>query len=363
MHRESNLVNLPVLEAEIRRRVWWFIVMLDNRSGDRAGVGAPATTARWDTAAPLNVNDSDITPNMKVPPSNRVGATEMIFCSTMYEMGSFLVRTSSPLIGSDNSWQKITSHSVPLADREKSIDELVDYMEQKALKYCDPVIPLHILARNMVMTLTNRMRFATLHPRQYPDRGASMPKKEKDKLFALCLTILEQDNFFHSTPSLRGFIWRFFEFVGLDALIYLLSELQRQSTGSRADQAWLQIETAFKHHPELLSDTKKALYRAVGNLTLKSWELREGEFNKQHLSPPEGSLPWFVSSLRLLRTQDFGSPSNFRPPEREMGNLGFDNNDQNYDKFWDDFDNSINTFQMPDPLSTDYLDPMDWALK
>ena len=42
LHRETVLVKLSVLEAEIRRRLWWQISVLDARSADRAAVGVPS---------------------------------------------------------------------------------------------------------------------------------------------------------------------------------------------------------------------------------------------------------------------------------------------------------------------------------
>ena len=118
----------------------------------------------WGTAMPLNVNDSDLTPDMTAPPLNHIGATEMIFVLQIYELGTFL-RHSKSMAPFEGSWRKLTSHTVPLASKDKIIDELYDMLERKFFRYHDPVIPLHILARSIALLVTNRMRlniFVTL---------------------------------------------------------------------------------------------------------------------------------------------------------------------------------------------------------
>jgi hypothetical protein len=73
--------------------------VLDARGAECSGVGASVIARLWETARPLNVNDSDLTLNMVVPPLNHVGAMEM-----MYEVGVFL-RHSKSMAAFDSSWQ------------------------------------------------------------------------------------------------------------------------------------------------------------------------------------------------------------------------------------------------------------------
>lgn len=126
---------------------------------------------------------------------------------------------------------------MPISHKDKAIDELEDVLESKFLRYYDPVIPLHILARGVVKVVVGRMRLTTRHPRRYPDRGISMPQEKKMDLFDICLMMVEQDNLLHSTQCVRGFLWHMDLQSQLDAVVYLLSELRNQTTGEKADKA------------------------------------------------------------------------------------------------------------------------------
>lgn len=51
------------------------------------------------------------------------------------------------------------------------------------------------------------MRLRSHHPRQYSDKGASLPQEEKDMLFRLALKIIQYDNLLHSTDIMQCFRW------------------------------------------------------------------------------------------------------------------------------------------------------------
>ena len=81
LHRESASRAVSVFEAEMRRRLWWQILILDFRSAQLSGSKVEADGQNFQTKRPLNVNDSDLTPSMKEPPVEHPGITDMLFCS------------------------------------------------------------------------------------------------------------------------------------------------------------------------------------------------------------------------------------------------------------------------------------------
>jgi len=60
-----------------------------------------------------------------------------------------------------------------------------------------------IAARNAIAA----MRLRSHHPRQYSDKGASLPQEEKDMLFQLALKIVQYDNLIHSSDIMQRFRW------------------------------------------------------------------------------------------------------------------------------------------------------------
>lgn len=60
-----------------------------------------------------------------------------------------------------------------------------------------------LAARSAVTSI----RLRSHHPRQYSDKGASLPKEEKDMLFRLALKIIQYDNLLHSSNVMQVFRW------------------------------------------------------------------------------------------------------------------------------------------------------------
>ena len=270
---------------------------------------------------------------MTVPPLNHVGATEMTFVLPMYEVGTFL-RHSKSMAPFEGSWQKITSHTVPLASKDKIIDELYDVLEHKFLPYHDPVIPLHMLACSIAILITNRMRLTIRHPRQFPDRGAGMLQEEKEKLFTICIEMIEQDVFHHTTPCLRRFLWRLDMQTELDALVYVLSELQHQCPGPLIDKAWSPIAQTYGFHPAMITKTNDRLFMAVGNLALRSWGVRDAACRKHDSHPPEGSPPLFITLLRAQRTTNVSDASRGISGAGDKGKAESETAHEGSDRVW-----------------------------
>ncbi|KAE8441170.1 hypothetical protein EG329_005799 [Mollisiaceae sp. DMI_Dod_QoI] len=293
LHRDGSNHKISPFDAEIRRRTWWQIVFLDGHSSKLAGAGFPAWLAKFDTKIPLNISDSDMSPTMKEPPKEKEGATEMLFVCLRYETAQAL-RSARKTRGQDGGWH-IAPGSDVIPEKDKAIDELEVRFEEKFVRFCDPSIPLHLLAIYVAKSVICTMRIMAHHPRQYPDKGASMPQKEKDMLFSESLKELEYDSLGHTTKSIQGFLWHVTSHFQFDAFIYIISELRYRTEGELVDRAWQQVMFSYEHRPEMITDTKNALYVAIGNLTLKAWQKREETSNSQ--VPP----PRFISQLRTQR--------------------------------------------------------------
>lgn len=279
----------------MRRRTWWQIVFLDGHSSKLAGAGFPAWLVKFDTKLPLNVNDSDLSPAMKELPKEKEGATEMTFCCMRYQVAQTLRKAGTFQKGDSTSDWHIPIGIDLIAEKDKAIDELEVEFERRFIQHCDPSIPLHLLIIYVAKSVLCTMKIMAHHPRQYPDKGASMPQREKDMVFAESLKELELDTLGYTTKSIQGFRWHITAHFQLDAFIYLLSELRHRTTGELVDRAWEQVRLSYEYRQEMTTDTKNSLYVAIGNLTLKAWQKREDAIGSQ--VPP----PRFISVLRSQR--------------------------------------------------------------
>ena len=309
IHRDGLEHKFSPFDAEIRRRTWWQIVFLDSQSSKLAGAGYPGWLAKFDTKLPLNISDSDLSPGMKEVPVEKEGPTEMMFCCIRYEVADALRKTGD--FGDTKQEERHPKTSADLiAEKDEAIDALEVRLKQKFIRYCDPSIPLHLIAIYMSKSVVCLMRLMAHHPRQYPDKGATMPQREKDMIFSESLNALEIAAMGHLNEVVRGFLWHIHLHFSLDAFIYVLSELRHRTTGDQVDFAWQQVETAFEQRPEMLQETKNSLYYAIGNLTLKAWGKRE-EAGRHQLTQPQ-----FISVLRSQR--NISSPPTPARPQQTV---------------------------------------------
>ncbi len=79
IHSESALAECTAFEAEMRQRLWWLLMFFDTRMAELAGSNTVTLDPTWYCKTPLNVNDTDLRPEMKVPPVPRGEPADAVF--------------------------------------------------------------------------------------------------------------------------------------------------------------------------------------------------------------------------------------------------------------------------------------------
>lgn len=291
-------------ELEYRRRLWWQISVTDGRVGELAGFSPPLTIIESDSKAPGNYNDEDLYPEMERLPSERVGGHEMIFVAA---------RITFRDVGRDSGlgplFLGVSKFDMPLADRERRINEASGLMEQRIWKHCDPLEPLHTLVSATARTVLQRLRFKAYHFYHNPGTTKNLSDKENEICYNSAVKILEYDNFILGNDSLRGFSWHIRHHFPWDTLIYILGELKRRGRDNDTARAWKQVEHTFNNYSDLIENTQKPLNLAVSTLCLKAWASRE---TAQSTSSPTGEepvVPQFIQKLREKRKHKKSPPA------------------------------------------------------
>ena len=317
LHRDGASLGLAALETELRRRLWWQILVFDGRMAELSGSGFSVLASLSDTKLPLNVNDIDLQPGVMEPPAEHTGATEMMFCLLRYEFGRFFKDSKlgprGPTSAFDGAWQVLTTSEVSIAERDQTINELQEILESKFLRFCDPLNPLHFLCGALARSALATMRFKVHHPRGRG--GQKIPTEELNMLFTSSLRIIEYDNLGHSTQSVQGFLWHIESYFSWDPFIYLLTELRRRTTGSEVERAWQQVDEAYQHHGEFLT-MRSPLHDSVAVLAERAWNTRETELaRRQGISQASVKAPNFITVLRSRRSTSAQQPGTYNTSE------------------------------------------------
>jgi len=316
LHQETSTAGLTPFEVEMRRRVWSQIVMYDAMSAQSAGLYRPDTNCN--ITAPSNVNDSDLSPSMKDPPKERVGATDMMFCNLCYKVMKFM----GEVHGGRRPWvlsagEKWTFALDPLyrAEREKAIGEMEEDVELELLRYFDTLNPVHFLTVIVARLTLCKLRYTALQPCQYGKYLHDCTEEDRELMFSTALKVLEYDNNAHSQPSIQGFLWHTHQYFQWSCLVHILEDLKTRPCGDQVDKAWEQIRMLYEFRPNLYQSQKRKLplHSGINKMTLEAWQIREIAASEwgQTLVPPT-----YITTLREQehRAKPKGQASNLQSP-------------------------------------------------
>lgn len=345
----------------MRIRLWWQIRGLDARSRHMLNMCLPSPEFGSHVRLPLNVNDSELHPNMAEAPTVHTGTTEMLYCLLKHEVGQWF-RTSvlaSKVFLKSKERRDLFGSAQPLEVKDQAIKELETIYVEKYLRHCDPRIPLHFISLSISHLALCRMRFISHHPRNQPDGGAHMSQAESDLVFENGVRLLELDIDCSKTQFSQQLLSSMVAKSQLDALIFVLSELRRRATGDLVTAAWKVIGNLYEDHPDLTEDTANTFYVALGDLTLSAWETRQRELLQRQGARIEEITPPYIYSLMATRkreTADINTIPALGPdgfPSSSMLGLGGEGHLPGWDP------NS--TFPPHFTIPSEFADPLDWG--
>ncbi|KFX98983.1 hypothetical protein V490_02004 [Pseudogymnoascus sp. VKM F-3557] len=302
MRIDGALLGLSPFETEIRRRLWWQLKLNDSRAAELCGQAKFQDFALNNTSPkkPANVNDADLYPSMLRAPEESTRPTEMIWCMFRSELAGFAAAQIARMPKLDKSLFSNNEYAAMdnLKIKEVFFQELIDDLETKYLRFCDPSQPLQLMVLFGARTATNILLFMTYHPRKWanPDQ---VPATEQKLVWDTVLQLLEQYNQMQSSPQLRRFAWNVPYYIQWHAVIHVLDSLRAKPLLNDAARAWGLVNTLYETNLEMCLSTKKPMFVAIGSLCLKAFGAREAALAKEGKSLPK--IPGYITKLREQR--------------------------------------------------------------
>ncbi|TVY42711.1 Aurofusarin cluster transcription factor [Lachnellula occidentalis] len=309
---DGTAYGLLPFEVEMRRRLWWQLLLLDTRVGELSGYGPSLHMHMWTTKLPSNVNDSSLFPDLREPPVEHPGATEMLFVLQRCEVAQFLYQTRR-MCG-------------PFEMDDAAIDAFEAMLQEKYLKYCDAQVPMHYISSAVAQSSIHRLRMGPHYPSLMSSKSKEMPEQDLDKLFHSSLAMLENHHNLMGTKSISRFFWHIYTNFPFPAHVYLVCALRYRTTGDLAERAWKQLEASFNRRSEMAKRRghhASNLHMAMANLTVKSWEARESALREaQSDTPTPIFILQFREKLASRKSSNSATQSDASPPEigNQVGN-------------------------------------------
>lgn len=327
LHRDGvHFPNLTPYEAEMRRRLWWAICVLDLRAAEDQGTDLTILDRLFDTEIPLNINDADITPESKTYPKARDTHTDITFALIRYEICKLARRmhTATSLIAPTSPQDA----ALTLDMREKMLLETHERVNKKYLKFGSTTDnPMYWVAATVARLILAKLSLIIHQPVLFPSQGTEVSEEIRDKLFVSSMEIVEYNLILHTEPRTKQWRWLFQTYTQWHAVAYLMFDICRRPWTPIVERAWACLEATFSRGQDLARISgNTAVLLPLRRLYLKARRHRESEIARLRANPTEaerlratervhvpparfGMLPTCVNtSVALLRWRELLSP-------------------------------------------------------
>ena len=267
LHRDGDGTSFIAFEAEMRRRLWWQIVLLDMRAAEDRGSEPIIQDGSFHTSMPCNLNDEEFGQACQHPLPTKTGVTQMTFCLISMDVTNTIRKVNS--IPRTAEPQHLT-----LQQKLELVKSCTLRIESLYLAGCDPSDRSTWLVRTIGRLLVLKLWLIVQYPLQnrvvMPQEHAEGQALQTVVAFLTTIEAVEE----HETTA--GFAWYFKTYVPWHALAVALSKLCTETRGSLADQAWSIIDRYYKKWSERAADSKEGVFwRPIKSLTQRARAARK----------------------------------------------------------------------------------------
>lgn len=150
LHRDgSHFLDMSPFEAEMRRRVWWYVCLVDLRFSDAQAIDMTISEHSFDTRQPSNINDDDLWVGMSQPPQPRESFTDLSLTILRCELWRLMRRVRQHVSMSlyPKEWPKQKKGTV--RDELAILHRSIGVIQHRVLRHLDMEQPLHRLVETL----------------------------------------------------------------------------------------------------------------------------------------------------------------------------------------------------------------------
>ncbi|KAK5689949.1 hypothetical protein LTR17_026098 [Elasticomyces elasticus] len=188
LHQDPSSLGVTPLVAEMRRRLWWQVVILDVLTSEENDMDPAIHEHTFDINMPSNFNDQDLDSSMTASPPPSDGRTEMIFALQRIEISYAARKIFFPAkFAADNCYEILS-----MEQKSDFIDDLQRMLHEKYYRHCDPRIPLCALTPTASRLVLSRMKLTVVSSRR-----SGNPSPSPSNLTMGCVHIVAGIQYLH----------------------------------------------------------------------------------------------------------------------------------------------------------------------
>lgn len=277
IHSESANKKCTILEAEMRRRLWWAMVIFDARISEKSDHKELSLAPTWNCKPPMNVNDFDLQAEMKIAPTASREPTELVFTVVRSELHDF-IRYSTSFLDFSNPVLDCVAGTICSSSERGDFTVLGKELNDKYLKFLNLENPLHfvtlwtargILARSSLLQYLAKFSKATM-----PQTDA-----QRNDAISHAVKILECDTQILASPTTKRFQWWFLHLqFPLPAYLYIAQDLKKRPFQSDAESNWKVLSDNYEARYMNMAEMKtkaNEFFKMFCRVLLQAWRARE----------------------------------------------------------------------------------------
>ncbi|KAF4155505.1 hypothetical protein CNMCM6069_007913 [Aspergillus lentulus] len=278
LHNESTYARYTAVEAEMRRRLWWSLVIFDHRMCEMSDYKVTTLTPTWDCRIPLNVNDFEIRPDTNSCPPNSEKPTEALFAVVRSELADLIRHTTfhinfvNPVLAAVAKPKDPGLMSVSADGEMLTIQKAI---EEKYLAFCDPADPLHYMTIWTTRGYLARNRLLEHYARHLSSPAMQQTDAQRNAALFYALEMLECDTRLRVSPLTSRYRWLVDFHVPALAYIHVLNDLRKRPTESHAGKAWQAMSENYEARARHPKPSGQGVFTVFARVVLQAWGARE----------------------------------------------------------------------------------------
>ncbi|KAL2670546.1 hypothetical protein Neosp_014334 [[Neocosmospora] mangrovei] len=270
-HRDGEFLGLSPFETEMRRRIWWHIMLQDVNHTLTSGLSCSQMPISWDCKMPQNFNDADLFPGSVDLVQPREGPTEMAFCLIIYQIVKSILSLES-LRGTAGLeiatiWNTEDVAANPAASailqryREdiNALDQVLMDIERRFVS--GSAGRIHTAALSLRRVLISKGREMLVPMMEQPEWGTEIFTID-DNLFKVLIIKNEVFASFDEQMDSADFLWYSKIQFQRGSFAVMTSRLHQKPVGGLSDRAWRVVEATLDgtsiHHPQIMASSARS---------------------------------------------------------------------------------------------------------
>ncbi|RAK95821.1 DUF300-domain-containing protein [Aspergillus ibericus CBS 121593] len=285
VHRDGEVLGLSPFDAEMRRRLWWNICILDMISSEDQGTDTQVHPGMFDTRLPSNINGEDLSPSMTELPPEKVGATDITLAIVQCEIISQLYWPN----GSHDP------KSPSKDSRESRVMKLASRIQNHYLEHLNLGVPIEWVYATIIRLTVSKL-WVSVHykdlwnPATGTESELEVSQRACDEAFAVAVEAVEFTILLQTNETTSQWSWLCKSYKQWHAVAFILAELCTRPITPATNRAWEMVNEIHRQWEEDDSQTSVMLRKPLRRLMERTAFARKARLEPSPLRGPPNSV-------------------------------------------------------------------------